>query len=734
MRKTSAGYRVLIGILIGVLSAAVIVVFTQYLFLKSTFDGFEAGSYDLRFRYRARAFKIHTLDDVIIIDIDQRSIYNLGRIHQWPRWYHAQVIDFVTSGGAEAIGFDVLFDPDRDRSADDLLIEATRASGIVHHAVSLSPADSLNWLPKMASEPEGFHYAPYVFEFAPDVREHFLTLERFDNELVDLLSASRGVGFVNIQPDRDGVVRRVRLFINFAGHTYPSLGFEIALAWLGVDKADIRVEPGKSVSFRATGPGDSTATEFSIPIDEEGRMLVDYRGKYNTFRYVPYYDVYKRRLPAQIFKDKIVLVGSSLPALADLKSVPVQELFPGVEIQANLIYDILHRTFVRVAGRNLSLAMLLFPGLLIAVVCLTERFRSLILASLFLTACAAGYTLIAFKLFLGLSIPPLGFSVDPGMTVPMVRPLAAMGLAFLMVVSYRYQTEERAKKQMKGYFAQYVDAKVVDEITRSPDKIRLGGEKREVTLLFADIRSFTTMSERLPPEEVARFLNKYLTLMTDVITRRGGMLDKYIGDAIVAIFGAPLPNYDHARDACLAAVEMIEKLEELRASEEAPWNALDIGIGINTGEATVGNMGSDYLFDYTAIGDNVNLASRLEGLNKFYGTQILVSERTRQAAGGAVSARELDLISVKGRVGSVRVHQLFAGEEARERAERSAPVFAGALTAYRRGDWDRAAVEFEKALDIEGSGPCRVFLGRCRIFKERPPEGEWDGCWRMDEK
>ena len=279
-----------------------------------------------------------------------------------------------------------------------------------------------------------------------------------------------------------------------------------------------------------------------------------------------------------------------------------------------------------------------------------------------------------------------------------------------------------------------MDAKVVDEITKSPDKIRLGGEKREVSLLFADIRAFTTFSERLAPEEVARFLNKYLTLMTGVITHRGGMLDKYIGDAIVAVFGAPLPNYDHARDACLAAAEMIEKLEELRKSEESPWDMINIGIGINTGEATVGNMGSDYLFDYTAIGDNVNLASRLEGLNKFYGTQILVSETTRRAAGGAIEARDLDRIGVKGRVGSVRIFQVLASVEARDRIARSAPVFEGALDAYRRGEWDRAISEFEKALDIEGPGPCRLFVSRCRFLKEHPPEGEWDGCWKMDEK
>ncbi|MCK4546584.1 MAG: adenylate/guanylate cyclase domain-containing protein [Candidatus Eisenbacteria sp.] len=734
MRKSSSGYRALIGVLIGIAAAVAVIILTEHLFLKSTFDGFEAGSYDLRFRYRAERFKIHSIDDVIIIDIDQRSLYNLGRIYQWPRWYHAQVIDFVASGGASAIGFDIIFDPDRERTADDLLIESTRAAGIVHHAISLSPADSLNWLPRMESEPEGLEVGSRVYDFPPQVREHFLTLERFDNELVDLLNASRGTGFVNVEPDPDGVVRRMRLFINFNDHTYPSLGFGIALARLGVDPADLEVNPGKGVSFWATDPGDSVRTRYCIPIDDEGRVYIDYQGKFNTFRYIPYYDVYKKRLPAEIFKDKIVLVGSSLHALADLKSVPVQELFPGVEIQANLIYSILHRSSVRVVGGVGSVALVLGLGLLVGVVCLTERFRSLIVSSLFLTVVMTGYILIAFRLFLGWSIPSLGILGEPGMTIPMVRPLVTMGLAFLMVVSYRYQTEERAKRQMRGYFAQYVDEKVVDEITRSPGKIRLGGEKREVTLLFSDIRYFTTMSERMPPEEVARFLNRYLTVMTSIVTHHGGMLDKYIGDAIVAVFGAPLPNPNHARDACLAGVEMIEKLEELRDGEEPPWNRLNIGIGINTGEATVGNMGSDYLFDYTAIGDNVNLASRLEGLNKFYETQVLVSERTYRSAGEGISARELDLIAVKGRQASVRVYQLLAGKRTREGTGATASMFHNGLEAYRRREWDIAVSEFEKVLDIEGGGPSRVLFSRCRVFRENPPEDDWDGSWRMDEK
>lgn len=734
MRRSSAGYRVLIGVLIGVASAGAVVVLTEHLFLASTFDGFEAGSYDLRFRYRARQFQMHSISDVIIVDIDQRSVYNLGRVDQWPRWYHAQVIDFVASGDARAIGFDVIFDPDRDRTTDELLIESTRAAGVVHHAVSLSPADSLNWLPRMEREPDGLEVDRFVYQFPEGVEKHFLRLERFDNEFVELLNGSRSIGFTNVEPDPDGVVRRMRLFINFNENTYPCLGLGIALAWLGVDPTELEVRPGEHVAFSAVGPEDSVETRYVVPIDDEGRMLIDYRGKFNTFRYIPYFDVYKKRLPAQFFKDKIVLVGSSLTAKADLKSVPVQELFPGVEIQANLIHNILHRDFVRMAGRPLGLGILLALSLFIGVVCLTERFRSLVLSSLLLTVCAVGYTLVAFKLFLGLDVSPLGIHADPGMTIPIVRPLVTMGLAFLMVVSYRYQTEEKAKRQMKGYFAQYVDEKVVEEITKSPEKIRLGGEKREVTLLFSDIRSFTTISEQMAPEDLAKFLNRYLTMMTRIITSRGGMLDKYIGDAIVAVFGAPLPNPEHARNACLAAVEMIETLDDLRREEEPPWRDLDIGIGINTGEATVGNMGSDYLFDYTAIGDNVNLASRLEGLNKFYRTHILISEETCRRAGDGIEARELDLIGVKGRRGSVRVYQVLAGIGARERSRQATPVFRDALEAYRRCEWAYAATKFQEALAIEQGGPYRIFLDRCRTLQEHHPGPDWDGCWRMDEK
>jgi adenylate cyclase len=222
--------------------------------------------------------------------------------------------------------------------------------------------------------------------------------------------------------------------------------------------------------------------------------------------------------------------------------------------------------------------------------------------------------------------------------------------------------------------------------------------------------------------------------MTQIVTRRGGMLDKYIGDAIVAVFGAPLPNPEHATAACLAAVEMIEKLEELREAEEPPWSHLNIGIGINTGEATVGNMGSDYLFDYTAIGDNVNLAARLEGLNKFYETQILVTEHTLSQAGDHIETRELDLIAVKGRLSSVRVFQVLAGKRTTEGASVTTSAFEAGLEAYRRRRWDDAAAEFEKVLNIEGGGPARVLLNRCQLLKENPPDEDWDGSWRMEQK
>jgi adenylate cyclase len=256
-----------------------------------------------------------------------------------------------------------------------------------------------------------------------------------------------------------------------------------------------------------------------------------------------------------------------------------------------------------------------------------------------------------------------------------------------------------------------------------------------VSLLFSDIRAFTTISEQLGPEEVAKFLNKYLTTMTRIITRRGGMLDKYIGDAIVAVFGAPLSDPEHARNACLAGVEMVETLGELRQNDEPPWSDLNIGVGINTGEATVGNMGSDYLFDYTAIGDNVNLASRLEGLNKFYRTHILIAEETyRRLGDDGIETRELDLIGVKGRSRSVRVYQVLAGQETLERAREATPIFKKGLEAYRRQQWDVAASEFEKALEVEEAGPFRIFLDRCRMLKEHPPGDDWDGCWRMDEK
>jgi adenylate cyclase len=311
-----------------------------------------------------------------------------------------------------------------------------------------------------------------------------------------------------------------------------------------------------------------------------------------------------------------------------------------------------------------------------------------------------------------------------------------MIMIYLGITVYRYITEEREKKKIRGAFQYYLTASVINEMLKDPSKLKLGGDKKDLTVLFSDIRGFTSISEKLTPEALVHLLNEYLTAMTNLVFKYDGLLDKYMGDAIMAVFGAPLDQPDHAVRACRTALSMMEELKTLQkkwADEGRPF--LDIGIGINSGDMVVGNMGSDMRFDYTVMGDSVNLGSRLEGINKEYGTNIVISEYTYAAVKDVLFCRELDAVRVKGKKLPVKIYELLGEKKDSANWEKYVSLFEEGLSKYKQGLWDEAIAAFRKVLELRpDDASAKLYIDRCEELKKNPPEGPWDGVFTMTRK
>jgi adenylate cyclase len=390
---------------------------------------------------------------------------------------------------------------------------------------------------------------------------------------------------------------------------------------------------------------------------------------------------------------------------------------PGVEFHANAVQTLLFGSFLRVQDAYSSIIAIF---LLSAAAGFALSRWKLVRATIAVAAITAAYTAASFAAF------------DSGLILTMLYPMLSAALTYVATVGYSYATESRQRKQVTDIFGKYVSADIVKELLKNPDQIKLGGKRKEMTIMFSDIRGFTALSERMKPEELVHFMNDYLTAMSSIVMRNRGVVDKYIGDAIMAFWGAPLDDPAHAEKALAAAVEMIAGLEKFRAGRKNI--GLSIGIGINSGPAVVGNMGSEQRFSYTAMGDTVNLASRLEGLNKEYGTCIIASEESFRQAMPKFFGRELDLVRVKGKQKPVRIFEIMAksGEET-EKQKEIRRFFESGLGLYRKRKWSAAIKEFSKAERL-GDRASGKFIGRCRaLSRERLPRG-WDGVFEAKTK
>ncbi len=530
----------------------------------------------------------------------------------------------------------------------------------------------------------------------------------------EIMNGARLLGDTTMPPDFDGVFRRVPLV---SGHSsFPTLPAAAAM-----------VDSGRALD------------DFRAPLTD-GLMLVRFHGKSLTNdprlkTYASYSagdlilsenaleEKSKPVLDPALFKDKLVFVGMSAAGLLDNRPSPIAAVFPGTEIVAAAADNLLNGDYLVPAGAAALLALVLF-GLISGGA--AARFAGRAGAAPLILSGAAGALAAAAC-----------FEFQRGVVLDMIAPQLALVLGFAAAAAYNYAVEGRQKRYIQGAFSRYLSPEIVARIAENPETLALGGERREVTVYFSDIEGFTTISEKLEPEKLTQLMNRYLGEMTDTILASGGTLDKYIGDAIMAFWGAPVPSADHALVACRTALANQKRLVEL-AEEFARlgYPPVRARIGLNSGPAIIGNMGSALRFSYTALGDTVNLSSRLEGANKAYGSYILISESTREGAGAAVATRELDYVMVKGKHQPIRVYELLGlAGRTDEGLLNKARAFEGGLALFRARKFDEAEAVFAAVLAKFGPDHASdVYVARCRGYRAETPAADWNGSYALTEK
>jgi adenylate cyclase len=779
---------------VGITLAALAIYFFTFLGERPTpifnfLQRLELDALDMRFTYRPSKFASHD-PRIVIVDIDQHSQEVLGR---WPfsRSNFANMLDVLKQDDAQTVAFDITFSkPDQSGAAvrelwSDLEARKKRGEPVdqkleaqVKELVAKFDADKQfgaaikNFgavvlgsyflytdadmrgmddatLDKYAEQLSFFSF-PQIrpLDPRPEIgqRDRLNLIRAFGNESTSLIpqgaeanipaladslgGSASSTGFFNAPPDEDGVVRRATMVLPFGRSKdlkdwdlYGSLDVMATSSYLRLGANELILQYGEpGVAVLEFGPN------LRIIPNNVGMKTINYRGPAGTFPHYSMADVVGGKIPAGAFKNKLVLVGATATGIGDLKTTPYGGTnYPGVEIHANVVDNILNQRFMRRGQRQFEtdvLLILLFGiPLGIALALVSPRFMWFGLALLI------PFAVLNFYAF------------NRGWWLNAIIPAATLTANVLLVSLYRALVEEKEKRKVRSAFGQYLSPEVIRRLLLNPELVE--PRKTEITVMFSDIRGFTTISEKLDAQELALFLNSYLSDMTKIVFNTRGTLDKYIGDAVMAFWGAPYEDERHAIDACNAALNMMARVHELQskwATEGKP--KLDIGIGLNSGVASVGNMGSALRYGYTALGDAVNLSSRLEGLNKDYGTHILANESTFQAAkDGGFLFRELDIIRVKGKLQGVTIYELFGRtEELRKdgslaEVQKRFELFAAARALYAERKWSEAQSSFQAILDRwPEDGPARMYWKRCQEYLFDEPPTNWDGVFTMTHK
>lgn len=692
--------------------------------------------------------------EVAIIDIDEKALNAHGQ-WPWPRTLLAELVTKLTQAGVAVIGFDIVF-AEADRTSPALIAKQ-------YPALNASLRKSLEALPSnedvlvqamqqsrvvlgqvgIGEQKEGTIAAPKAGFgiLSPDsdklIYPYLNTYAGLVSNRPQLEEAAKGLGLFSTRPDADGIIRRVALIEQLPNQQLrPSLSLEmLRVALGGTDDYLIKgykdgTQGIQSIIVKTANPQQT----FEIPTDSRGQVYVHF-ADYPTAKPPLYFSAANVLAgdanTLQKLTGKLVVIGTSAVGLKDIRQTPISPVLPGVEVHAQLLETILSNSHLT---RPIDAVMIEFFGLL---------FGGLVMIFLIPRLNAVWTFLLSTGIIAALIASAWHYYTAKQQLLDIAFPALSITAIFIILSYLNYMREERERKKAKAAFGHYVSPALLEQIAANPDKLVLGGETRNITILFSDIRGFTTISERFNAQELTRFINKFLTPMTNVIMEQEGTIDKYMGDAIMAFWNAPLNVENHAVKACIAALKMQEavkalnaKLQQEAAQEQGDANRrhytapIAIGVGLNTGDCCVGNMGSDQRFDYSALGDDVNLASRLEGQSKTYGMDVVLGQNTvAQLPENRFSIIELDLIQVKGKTEPVRVYALL-GEAAGSDATIEHDA-AAMLTAYRKQQWDEAE-RFARRLpqhreDLQTL--CDLYLERIADFKKSPPPEKWNGVY-----
>lgn len=686
----------------------------------------------LDMRLKQRGSLVHS-DEVVLVTVDDDSLLELGR-WPWSRSRVGELLERVSAGGPRIIGVDLVqSEPTAtceigslgDSLAPECREEVTRALGNgqgedarLAASVRASGRIVLGYFFSRGGDesPYAGESAYSLVQRAPDADESAVPHGRHVTQnLPTLAEAAAGLGYFNFGPDIDGLFRRASLALRF--HDRLVLPLSLAMlqrAW--PDRAPvIRIGPSGVEQIRL---GD-----LQIPVDRHGKLLINYRGPGRTFPHIAAADVLDGRVAPATFHDKYVVVGVSARGVGDIRAAPFDAEYPGVEIHANVLDNILRRDFIALpdwSGPDI-VAIFGLCVLLGVALQLTRGWASIGLAA----AVIAAYLVFTQWVF-----------IHTGVAFAAFYPALAGALTYSAIGVHHYVAVDREHRRTRRMLEMYLSPALAEYVSERPEMLRLGGEKSDRSVLFSDVQGFTNISERLAPEQLVELLNAYLGEMTDTVFAQDGMLDKYIGDGVMAVWGAPVPQPDHAARACRSALAMIDRLTIINARNAARgWPTLRVRIGLNSGPMVFGNMGSPGHLSLTVMGDNVNLGARLEGVNKQYGTTILASEATVAAAGDAIVARELDVVRVKGKDDTVRIYEVLGGGDGAARWAALCEHFATGLAAYRARRFADAIAAFERVLgDRANDHPSALYIRRARALLENPPPSDWEAVVNFDEK
>lgn len=665
------------------------------------FKNFELKTYDLRMTL-TRGNR-PAPENVILFYVDEPSLRHMekeGLNWPWPRELYAPALKFAKAGGAKAVIFDIFFSEESVYGVDDDLTfaDAIKEGPPTYFVTFLSDNES------KSDERENAVLEKSMIPFTGDPPGWLKSHKSFNSLPIEpLVAAATGFGNAQIPPDPDGIYRRVNLLELLQKTEVPSIGLKVSS---DVKKANKIAWPDKK---------DFIIDSKPIKLDRDGMMLINYYGGTDTFKTYSLAEVIlagsaldSQQTPSidpKAVKDKIIIIGLAAPGLYDIKSSPFSRVYPGPEVHATLIENLVTDDFIKPFDGASSLITTFALGIASAIG--VAAIGSSLGISLWLIFLMAFLVFVSALLFAN------------GIWIPAVPPFASLTFSGFGMIFFRFMTEGRKKREIRRAFSQYLSPDVVKEIADDPEKLKLGGTAKEITIFFTDIADFTTISEKTNPETLVEKLNDYFSVATELIHRYGGTLDKYIGDAIMAFWGAPIDLKDHANQAILAAMEIKQALQNK--------SEFVTRFGIHTSKAIVGNIGSNIRFNYTAIGDAVNLASRLEGLNKKYGTNILISEMTYNQTKDQIAARRVGKVRVKGRKEPVNIFEpICRSENLSNISAELIKTFESGLALFEKGEFKAADSIFTKLTENNKDNVSFVYKEICRQYSDQPPK-DFDG-------